>query len=234
MFLLTQFIGLFVIASNVVPGYLDSEISTTEQTSAGYYFFQIITSFAMAILLFALITKYKLVTFMRIWFLVVLVIALSISLTAILHLFGVTTYWIALLIAIPLGILKLFRPSVLIHNGTELFIYPGLAAIFVQILSPLYIILLLILISIYDLWAVWHSGLMQKMAKFQMNEMKVFGGFFIPYLTKEIRNKIKLMKQKYKGKKTKGKGIKVPIALLGGGDIVFPIITAGVFMNYFQ
>lgn len=231
MFLLTQFIGLFVISSNVVPSYLDAETSNQEQISYGYYFFNILTSLAMAILIFVLITKYKLVAFMRIWFLVVLTIALSISLSAIIKVFGVNSYWIALIIAIPLGILKLIRPSIIIHNGTELLIYPGLAAVFTQILSPLYAILFLVLISIYDFWAVWHSGIMQKMAKFQMTEMKIFGGFFIPYLTKELKEKLRKMKGKIKNKKA---GIKVPVAILGGGDIVFPIITAGVFMNAFD
>ncbi|VVB80199.1 Signal-peptide peptidase, presenilin aspartyl protease [uncultured archaeon] len=235
MFLLTQFIGLFVISSHVVPNYLDAQVSDQEQLSYGYYFFNIIVSLAMAVLIFVLITKYKLVAFMRIWFLVVLTIALSISLSAIIKLFGLNSYWIALIIAIPLGILKLVRPSIIIHNGTELLIYPGLAAVFAQILSPLYAILFLLLISIYDFWAVWHSGLMQRMAKFQMNEMKVFGGFYIPYLTKELREKIQKMKIKFRGKKINKKiGIKVPIAILGGGDIVFPIITAGVFMNAFN
>lgn len=233
MFLLTQFIGLFVISSNVVPSYLDAQVSNQEQISYGYYFFNILVSLAMAVLIFVLITKYKLVAFMRIWFLIVLTIALSISLSAIIKLFGLNSYWIALIIAIPLAILKLIRPSIIIHNGTELLIYPGLAAVFVQILSPLYAILFLILISIYDFWAVWHSGIMQKMAKFQMTEMKVFGGFFIPYLTKELREKIKMMKTKFKNKKGKI-GMKVPVAILGGGDIVFPIITAGVFMNAFN
>jgi presenilin-like A22 family membrane protease len=163
---------------------------------------------------------------MRTWFFLVTVIALSISISAITKIWNIENYWIALLIALPLATLKLVRPSIIIHNGTELLIYPGLAAIFVQILSPIYIILFLILIAIYDFWAVWRSQLMQRMAKFQMKEMKVFGGFFIPYLTKEIRQKI------INSKKSK-KQIKVPIAILGGGDIVFPIITAGVFMNYF-
>ncbi len=231
MFLITQFIGIFVIQSNVVPSYLDSGISEDDQ-GAGYYFFQLIISFTMAVMLFVLITRYKLVIFMKIWFLFVLIIALSISFSAIIALFGLTNYLIALTLAIVFGLLKVFRPSIIIHNATELLIYPGIATIFVPILTPFYVLFLLVLISIYDMWAVWHSGIMQKMAKFQMEEMKIFGGFMIPYLTKEVRQKIKLLKQKYKNKKPKNpKGLKIPIAILGGGDVVFPIITAGVFLN---
>lgn len=233
LFLITQFVGLFVVSQNSVPAFL-SESENAVDMGYGYYFFQIVTAMIISVGIFVFITKYKLALFMRIWFLIVLTIAMSVSLSAIINLFGLNSYVLALCIAIPLAILKLVRPSIITHNGTEVLIYPGLAAIFVQILSPLYIILLLILITIYDVWAVWHSGIMQKMAKFQMNEMKVFGGFFIPYLTKEMKAKIKLAKQKFKNKSSKKfRGVKVPIALLGGGDVVFPIITAGVFMNAF-
>ena len=86
------------------------------------------------------------------------------------------------------------------------------------------------------MYAVWHSGFMQKMAKFQMNEVKVFAGFFIPYLSKRQKKEIRLLKQKYKKKipkKYKNKKIKVSLAILGGGDVVFPIIFTGVVFQVF-
>ncbi len=229
MFLVAQFIGLYVVSSNSLPDYLNTKINPEEQ-GYSYLFFQIITSFFLAIMIFVFITKYKLVTFMRIWFMFVTTIALSISIFAIIKPFF-NYYLFALSIALFLGILKIVRPSILVHNGTELLIYPGIATVFVQILNPFYVLLLLLLITIYDFWAVWHSGLMQKMAKFQMNEMKIFGGFFVPYLNAKIRAQIKKIKLK-KGSKL-NKRLRVPVALLGGGDIVFPIITAGVFMQNF-
>jgi len=225
MFLLTQFVGLYVVASDSVPAFLSA--SNTDTTSPGFYFYQLISSFIIAILIVVLITKYKLRIVMKTWFLIVVIIALSISLAAIFkNIFGITNYIFPLIFAIIFGILKLLRPSVIIHNLTEVLIYPGIATIFVPILTPLYAILLLILISIYDMWAVWHSGIMQKMAKFQMNELKIFGGFLIPYLTKEVRQKMTSMKNS----KNKNKKMKIAMAILGGGDVVFPIITAGVFM----
>jgi len=225
MFLLTQFVGLYVIASDAVPEYLSSANADTE--SAGFFFYQLISSFIIAILIVVLITKYKLRLVMKTWFIIVVIIAISVSMAAILkNIFGVTNYIFPLVLAIVFGILKLLRPSVIIHNVTEVLIYPGIATIFVPILTPFYVIILLILISIYDMWAVWHSGIMQKMAKFQMNELKLFGGFLIPYLTKEVRQKIASMKKS----KKKEKKMKISMAILGGGDVVFPIITAGVFM----
>lgn len=226
MFLMAQFIGLYVVSQNAVPAFLSSDSSV--QQSYGYYFFQLLMSFAFALLIFVLITKYKLKLFMRIWFFFVVFMAISLSMNAFLKDMFTNSFLVASMFGLGLALLKLIRPSIIIHNATELLIYPGIATLFVQILNPLYALLLLVFISIYDMWAVWKSGLMQKMAKFQMNELKVFGGFFIPYLTKEIRDKIN--SAKISKNKKKLKNVKLPVAILGGGDIVFPIITAGVFM----
>jgi hypothetical protein len=68
---------------------------------------------------------------------------------------------------------------------------------------------------------------MQKMAKYQMNKLKVFSGFFVPYISKELRMKLKKMKKS----KLKNKHIKVNLAILGGGDVIFPIITSGVILK---
>jgi len=68
---------------------------------------------------------------------------------------------------------------------------------------------------------------MQKMAKYQMDKVGVLAGFFIPHASKGVRSKIKKMSKK-ELKKSK---IKVNVAILGGGDVVFPIIAAGVVMN---
>ena len=68
-----------------------------------------------------------------------------------------------------------------------------------------------------------------------MEELKIFGGFLIPSVSKKIKAQIARMKQKYKNKKMpakiKNKKFKVQLAILGGGDVIFPIITAGVFMR---
>jgi presenilin-like A22 family membrane protease len=82
---------------------------------------------------------------------------------------------------------------------------------------------------------------MQKMANYQINTLKFFTGFFIPYADKKQKDKIKLIKEKYanKSEKTIQKQfekakIKVHLAILGGGDIIFPIITAGVFYKVYH
>ncbi len=141
---------------------------------------------------------------------------------------GENYFFYSLILALPFVLLKILRPSVIIHNLTEVFIYAGLSLVFVNVLSPITIVAILVLISFYDMWAVWYSGIMQKMAKFQMKEMRIFNGFLIPYLTKEMREKIEKAKQNKKKIK-----MKVPVALLGGGDIAFTMIPAGVFLKAF-
>ncbi len=79
---------------------------------------------------------------------------------------------------------------------------------------------------------------MQKMAKFQMDELKIFGGFLIPSTSKKVKDQMEKIKIKYQNKSipksVKNKKFKINLAILGGGDVIFPIITAGVFMRAYD
>jgi len=114
--------------------------------------------------------------------------------------------YIAVILAIIFAIWKIFKPNVYVHNLTELFIYGALAVIFVPLLSIWGVILLLVLISVYDYIAVRKTKHMIKLAKSQ-SESKVFAGLVVPY----------------------GKNV----AILGGGDIGFPLLFAAVVMVQF-
>jgi len=242
MFLLTQFIGLHVIDNyakeKVVDGVVVSvedsnqlpygmeipETETTEDYDSN--FVSIIISFVIAITILFLLTRVKSKLIMRTWFFFVTVLAIGISLTAILPKWQAVSY-IALGLAVLLAIGKVFRRSFISHNLSELLIYPGIAAVFVPLLNLKTVIILLVVISVYDMWAVWKSKIMQKMAKYQMDELKIFSGFYVPYASK--RQKAKMNKMS-KGE-LRTKGVKISAAILGGGDVIFPIITAGVIMK---
>jgi presenilin-like A22 family membrane protease len=239
MFLLAQFIGLFVVnvytPSPTTKNDLPFGLQTPEDEPTPT-FFSLIISFALAFTLIFVLMKYKWRMVIKIWFFFVITLALAISINAILTYTTLTSISIiALAVALFLALLKIFKPNPYIHNLTELLIYPGIAAVFVPILTPSSIIVLLILISIYDAWAVWKSGIMQKMAKFQMEELKIFGGLLVPSASEKVKSQIKNLKIKYKNKNIpksiKQKKFKINLAILGGGDIIFPIITAGVFMR---
>ncbi len=232
MFLVTQFIGLYVVnhysqEENQLPyGMETPELSEKEKTQ---FFPSIILAFIIAIVLFFLLTKFKIEFILRLWFFLVVVIALALSFNSFFPKFQYIAI-LALVLAVPLALIKIFKRNFLVHNATELLIYPGIAAIFVPLLNFWTIIILLILISLYDMWAVWKSGIMQKMAKYQMNTLKVFGGFIVPYISKKQRQQMKKLK-KLKKSELKKKKIKVNIAILGGGDVIFPIIAAGVMLK---
>jgi len=266
MFIATQFIGLAVLHADIF--YIEQEINGTLQqvsnpqlswiqppeveTSEDSFsiFSSLLIAFIIAIVLLFLLTKFKISFVLKAWFFVVVCIALFLTIYAfeVLVPFPIDptlALIIPIVIALPLAFIKIFKRNFLIHNFTELLIYPGIATVFVPILiwktapylflKPLFIIILLILISIYDIWAVWHSGFMQKMAKYQINNLKVFSGFFVPYVSKKMRLKLKKMRSLAKKTKSKlkDKKIRVNIAILGGGDIIFPIITAGVMLRTF-
>jgi len=252
MFLLTQFIGIYVldfyspvkvVDGNIIdvdsPG-LPFGLETPELEGKAEFsqaFASIIVAFMIAISLLLLLSKFNARIIIRLWFFVVVAIALGISFNVpLLEIFskinlsslgGSTPWIIALVLGLVFSYLKIYKRDFFVHNFTELLVYPGISAVFVPILSIYTIIPLLILISVYDMWAVWHSGVMQKMAKYQIDQLNIFSGFFVPYLSKKVKLKLKkLSKLELKKKK-----IKVNIAVLGGGDVVFPIISAGVMLK---
>lgn len=233
MFLITQFIGLYVVShyanpENPLPYGMGIPETQNQNDFYTSFFPSIVFAFVIAIVIFILLTRFKLAVIMRLWFFVVVMLALGITLNVFLPDVPYISL-IALIFIFPLALIKIYKRNLLVHNLTELFIYPGIASVFVPLLNFWTAIFLLALISIYDMWAVWRSGLMQKMAKYQINELKVFGGFFIPYISKKVRMQLnKLSKEELKNKK-----IKANIAILGGGDVIFPIIVAGVMMKYF-
>jgi presenilin-like A22 family membrane protease len=229
LFLFAQFIGLFVIYHNIdiakseetgVTKFKQLPIGERPPVDEGFSFLPVIIAILIGTGFLFLLIKFKLMFIWKLWFLLAVVFALGIVLGTFFNTI------IALALALAIGIWKIFRPNVFIHNITELFIYGGLAVVFVPLFNILSVVFLLILISAYDAYAVWKSKHMIKLAKSQ-TEAKVFAGLFIPYrVGKPVRKKITK-----KVSKSNKKMVKVKTAILGGGDIGFPLIFAGVIMK---
>lgn len=203
LFLLAQLIGLFVTNKYVgVKGEYEGQKlpydierpEFEERTSFIPIFTIILLSTALAFLLakFRAEKLWKLWFFISVWFCLMIALAVFVSENA------------AFFLAFVFALFKVFKRNIIVHNLTELFVYGGLAAIFVPILNIISISILLILISAYDMIAVWKTKHMIRLAKFQ-TRLKLFAGLLIPY----EKNKA---------------------AVLGGGDIGFPLIFAGVVM----
>ncbi|QQG38791.1 MAG: hypothetical protein HYS32_04305 [Candidatus Woesearchaeota archaeon] len=197
LFITAQVIGLFIINKYIVKElpYGIEKPEYDEKTSFVPVTILIIIGTIIALFLIRLRAN----LLWKLWFLFAITIALSISFSVFMP------QIIALIASIILSVVRVFKPNVILHNFTELFIYGGIMSLFVPIFSIFSALILLILISLYDMYAVWKSKHMIKLAKYQ-TKMKIFAGLLIPY-------------QKEK------------IAVLGGGDIAFPLLFAGAVLK---
>lgn len=245
MFFTAQLIGLYVANAYLPEQKVEIDLSTNTTEVIDVYdipygfnppqgispqisVFSILAGVIIAVLLVFLIMRLKADIVLKIWFFAVVTIGIALALNSFLAPLAPMqkAAILAVIIALPLAYIKIFKRNIIVHNLTELLIYPGIASVFIPILTIPSVIGLLILISIYDIYAVWHAGFMQKMAKYQIEKLKIFSGFFIPYMAP----KDYALMQKLKNKKSQKK-LKVSVAILGGGDVVFPIILAGVVLR---
>jgi presenilin-like A22 family membrane protease len=220
LFFVSQVVGLVVVDSyfekseekewKSLPSILGVDVERPE-ISPKLSIVYMTVAIILGTVLILFIVSFKRVFIWKLWFLLSVILCLQISLAAFLN------EIFALFLALFFGFWKVFRSNFFVHNLTELFIYGGLAVIFVPMLNPFYAIILLFLLSCYDMYAVWKSKHMIKMAKFQ-TKAGIFAGFLIPY---------------YKKKEDKSKKVnleKKRTAVLGGGDVGFPLIFTGTVL----
>jgi len=226
-FLLAQFIGIAILYQYIDPAksaetgrieFKDLPIGERPPVEEKTSFFPIILAVLIGTAFLFFLMKYNLTWIWKFWFLLAAFFALTIAGDAFLPTAA------AFALGAVFSIWKVFRPNVFVHNITELFIYGGLAAIFVPLFNMFSVIILLILISAYDAYAVWKSKHMITLAKSQA-KAKIFAGLMLPY---QLEKGVKIHKPK-PGVKMKMK--KVRMAILGGGDIGFPLIFAGVVLK---
>lgn len=247
IFFLTQVVGLAItsqsfekqvdvatgevtIEANELPlGFERPQFNEQRPWQAILFFFFAILIGTILVLILA---KFRAFRTWKFWFFAASTFCLTVAFYMVLKpllISGFARGLISLGVAAVLGFMKIYRPGVFVHNFSEIFIYGGLAAIFVPIkgFNILIAALLLILISVYDIIAVFHSKHMIKLAKFQ--KASVFAGFSIPYkLPKKGEKPMKPLRSG-SGRRTET----VKTAILGGGDIGFPLMFAGVAMKSF-
>lgn len=167
-------------------------------------------------LLLLLIIRFKKINLWKFWFFFAVFFTMAIAFAPFVG------QIIAALLAFIFALMKVYRPTAILNNFTEIFIYGGLAAIFVPVINLFAAFALLFLISIYDVVAVRYTKHMVKLAKFQARS-RIFAGLLLPYgKGKGIAAEGKdIIKDKEKGR----------IAVLGGGDIGFPLLFAGAVMK---
>jgi presenilin-like A22 family membrane protease len=255
IFIAAQVAGLFVI-SNYIDIYASKETGATVVKEGAYNitgitpppvtdesssWIYIMGAVIIGTALVLLIIKFKQTNLWKIWFFASVVITLTVALAPFINrlamgLFGGGGFVATAVIAAVLTFYKVFRPNIYVHNLTEIFIYGGLAALIVPIMNIFSAVALLIAISIYDMFAVWQSKHMVSMAKYQ-TESKVFAGLMLSY-GKPAETKGKPVEAKSSAKAATAKQIRTSeeketgrTAILGGGDIAFPLLFAGVIMK---
>jgi len=132
--------------------------------------------------------------------------------------FGGTIFWslwigdiFAFISILILIIWWLKKPNVLVHNFLLISGMIGVGSIFGLRLDPLLVIGLLVIFSIYDIVAVYKTKHMIKMAK-EMIEAGAISGIILPQKLSEVQTSLKDVK------------IGGRFLILGGGDIVFPLL----------
>ncbi len=227
-FLAAQFIGIAVVYKYIDPLQSAEQGKTIfkplpigerppveEKTS----YIPVILAILLGTGLLLLLIKFHLDWVWKLWFLIAVVVSLTVALSAFIPTAA------AFLVSLVAALWKIFKPNVWIQNFTELFIYGGLAAIFSPMFNLWSISILLILIAVYDAYAVWKSKHMVTLAKSQAKS-KIFAGLLIPYkLGKKLGKKVS------EGAAARQVPTKVRTAILGGGDIGFPLIFAGVVLK---
>jgi presenilin-like A22 family membrane protease len=226
-FFLAQFTGLLIInqyidhtrtveTKTVTYKPLPYNIERPEVKNQSISFIYITLAILIGTLLVLLLIKFNKPLIWKFWFFVTVWLTLAIAFAAFIN------NLIAAILALIFSILKLYKPNIIIQNLSEIFIYGGLAAIFVPMINLLAAFMLLIVISVYDYISVFKTRHMIKLAKFQ-SKTKVFAGLLIPYDKKRISYG-PTPKSEVSEKKAK-------VAVLGGGDIGFTLIFAGVVMK---
>lgn len=181
----------------------------------------------------------KLIT--KVWFFLAISMGLTVAFGAFIHQIYAT------ILAIIITLIRIIKPNILVNNFSEIFLYGGITAIFHNMLSVKVVIILLILISIYDFIAVYKSKHMIRLAKYQTKQ-NLFAGAMIPYNKKNKKEKQKNKKIKIDSKlmkhimqsnlvlnKSKGKkGKQRKVAILGGGDMAFPLFFAAAIMKEYN
>lgn len=223
IFLIAQFIGIAIVYNYIDPAksaetgkteFKDLPIGERPPLDEKTSFIQVAVAILVGTGLLFLLMRYNLTLVWKLWFLLAATAALIIAGSAFLQKEA------AIILGLIFGAWKTFKPNVWVHNFTELFIYGGLAAIFVPLFNLLSVMILLLFISAYDAYAVWKSKHMIALAKSQA-KAHIFAGLMIPYKLG------KAVKKPAKGLKVG----KVRTAILGGGDIGFPLIFAGVVLK---
>ncbi len=239
LFLCAQLVGLVTVSkyvdiratseTGVTKIYQEKYIIEPPEVQESFSFFYILFAVLIGTVLALIIVWFNRVRIWRFWFMASVLICLLIGIFPYVDMLtnyiskgllpATSVKVITLVVALALTLWKSYRPNFLVYNLVEVLMYGGIAALLVPILNLTSVVILLVVISIYDFWAVYKTKHMVSLAKFQ-SSAKLFAGLLVPY-------------KRVSGASTGGKRVSggSQQAILGGGDIAFPLLFSGVVLK---
>jgi presenilin-like A22 family membrane protease len=258
LFIAAQVVGLGLLAIDidavdVIDGGRVVQHGTTAlgdrpPLSGAGSFWYLVIGVAIGTAIVLLLIRLRAFRLWKVWFFLAVALSLAVA-------FGVIVpRWAALLMGVLLAFWKVSKPNPVVHNLTEIFMYAGIAILLVPLFSFFWICMTLVVISVYDMIAVWYSKHMVTMAQ-EQTKAQLFAGLYVPKRdepttqapispavpapTRTIHTTTHAgrahpvgaapdtpVSQAASKQAASHKG-----AILGGGDIAFPLLFSGVVME---
>ncbi len=209
-FALTQILGIFV-AHKFLP-------SLGPVEAQGFSAFNVLDFIILALFIFLIVflaTKFQRAgsILFKIFFAVIVFSGVQ----------AVASIWfapiIATLLALWAAVLVLFFNNAIIQNLVMVITLAGVGAAFGLSLTPVTIVWILVIMSFYDIVAVYKTGHMIKLAEAMIRSHAIFG-FVVPEEGRSHTEKIANI--------TPGQGFMI----LGSGDVIFPLLLSASLVRY--
>ncbi len=192
LFLFAEFFGLFINRQYIKKELPYGLEPAKEEFSVGY----LLSAIIVFTIIYFLLIRLKIGYVIKLWYVLAIFVCSLITFNSFMDSF------LALISAFIIVILKMSNKFGLVfHNITEILVYAGIIPLFSPMFNITGIIMLMIILSIYDIISVFGTKHMIKLVKTQ-RKLKMFAGLIIQY--------------------------KDESAMLGGGDVIFPLLFASV------
>lgn len=159
LFLIAEIFGLFIVKQyttrNLPYGLRPPQV---DKSLFPFHFMLVL---GLVTLLVFVLKKVELLNFWKVWFLLAVALATSVSLSIFM------SSWMALLVAFAIAILRVKSKNTYVKNMSELLVYGGVVAIFAPIFTPKTILILMLLLAVYDIFSVFYSGHMVELLRIQ-------------------------------------------------------------------
>lgn len=216
VFILAHFYGILASLNLQTTQLSEGTAVVNSQAVSGLYLVGLIV---VATALMLLLYKYRFGSLITVWF------YSALGVTLLLFFGSFLSTLISLVVAAGLLTLRIKSKSLWTRNFVDIFSYAGAGAFFGTMIGPLPAMIFLGVLAIYDILSVFYTGHMVSLAEEGMDS-NTFMGIVYP---KEGGNvdEVELKKEPDEGEK------KVKIGVLGGGDVIAPMILSISLLNSF-